>query len=124
MDYAGLSVCTYYAHAHVHKSTCLAGYSLRSNLRYNGIEIPHSWQRLSLDLDKLSFFFYLLCYSCILKLFTYHAFFLPIIPNFDRMKQPLSLIHISEPTRRYAISYAVFCLKKRIIKKTKTKKKI
>ena len=23
----------------------------------------------------------------------------------------LSLIHISEPTRRYAISYAVFCLK-------------
>ena len=24
----------------------------------------------------------------------------------------LSLIHISEPTRRYAISYAVFCLKK------------
>ena len=27
----------------------------------------------------------------------------------------LSLIHISEPTRRYAISYAVFCLKKFII---------
>ena len=26
---------------------------------------------------------------------------------------PLSLIHISEPTRRYAISYAVFCLKKK-----------
>ena len=26
----------------------------------------------------------------------------------------LSLIHISEPTRRYAISYAVFCLKKKI----------
>ena len=25
----------------------------------------------------------------------------------------LSLIHISEPTRRYAISYAVFCLKKK-----------
>jgi len=24
----------------------------------------------------------------------------------------LSLIHISEPTRRYAISYAVFCLGK------------
>ena len=29
--------------------------------------------------------------------------------NFDLN---LSLIHISEPTRRYAISYAVFCLKK------------
>ena len=27
----------------------------------------------------------------------------------------LSLIHISEPTRRYAISYAVFCLKKKKI---------
>ena len=27
----------------------------------------------------------------------------------------LSLIHISEPTRRYAISYAVFCLKKKIM---------
>ena len=32
----------------------------------------------------------------------------------------LSLIHISEPTRRTPISYAVFCLKKK--KKTKTKK--
>ena len=28
-------------------------------------------------------------------------------------KLDLSLIHISEPTRRYAISYAVFCLKKK-----------
>ncbi len=28
-------------------------------------------------------------------------------------KYTLSLIHISEPTRRYAISYAVFCLKKK-----------
>ena len=27
--------------------------------------------------------------------------------------QELSIIHISEPTRRYAISYAVFCLKKK-----------
>ena len=33
----------------------------------------------------------------------------------------LSLIHISEPTRRTPISYAVFCLKKK--KKKKTKKK-
>src|SRR5665647_3865590 len=33
----------------------------------------------------------------------------------------LSLIHISEPTRRTPISYAVFCLKK---KKTYTPKKI
>ena len=30
------------------------------------------------------------------------------------MGSVLSLIHISEPTRRYAISYAVFCLKKKI----------
>ena len=29
----------------------------------------------------------------------------------------LSLIHISEPTRPYSISYAVFCLKKKIITK-------
>src|SRR5680860_1145289 len=27
--------------------------------------------------------------------------------------EPLSLIHISEPTRRTPISYAVFCLKKK-----------
>ena len=33
----------------------------------------------------------------------------------------LSLIHISEPTRRTPISYAVFCLKKK--KKAKKKKK-
>ncbi len=33
----------------------------------------------------------------------------------------LSLIHISEPTRRTPISYAVFCLKK---KKTKITKKV
>ena len=31
----------------------------------------------------------------------------------DAWIQILSLIHISEPTRRYAISYAVFCLKKK-----------
>ena len=31
----------------------------------------------------------------------------------DREVVELSLIHISEPTRRYAISYAVFCLKKK-----------
>ena len=38
----------------------------------------------------------------------------------------LSLIHISEPTRRTPISYAVFCLKKKTIKKNKknTNKKI
>ena len=35
-------------------------------------------------------------------------------------EQLLSLIHISEPTRRTPISYAVFCLKKKNIKKTKT----
>ena len=33
----------------------------------------------------------------------------------------LSLIHISEPTRRTPISYAVFCLKKKKKKKNKTK---
>ena len=35
----------------------------------------------------------------------------------------LSLIHISEPTRRTPISYAVFCLKKKKGKKKKKKKK-
>ena len=57
----------------------------------------------------------------------------------DRMKQPvgllsggqrqaltllmatLSLIHISEPTRRTPISYAVFCLKKKNKQKKKNK---
>ena len=33
----------------------------------------------------------------------------------------LSLIHISEPTRRTPISYAVFCLKKKKNRKKKTK---
>src|SRR5678816_2611127 len=32
----------------------------------------------------------------------------------SRGKCPLSLIHISEPTRLLSISYAVFCLKKKI----------
>src|SRR5665647_3814268 len=42
-------------------------------------------------------------------------------PNESRATEPLlSLIHISEPTRRTPISYAVFCLKK---KKTNTKNK-
>ena len=31
----------------------------------------------------------------------------------ERMDVQLSLIHISEPTRRTPISYAVFCLKKK-----------
>ena len=35
----------------------------------------------------------------------------------------LSLIHISEPTRLLSISYAVFCLKKKIKKNKKKKKK-
>jgi len=35
------------------------------------------------------------------------------IQNQGDRPHTLSLIHISEPTRRYAISYAVFCLKKK-----------
>ena len=31
----------------------------------------------------------------------------------ETRKEGLSLIHISEPTRRTPISYAVFCLKKK-----------
>src|SRR5665647_3323776 len=34
-----------------------------------------------------------------------------VIRAFAAMNHPLSLIHISEPTRRTPISYAVFCLK-------------
>ena len=33
----------------------------------------------------------------------------------DSIEMRLSLIHISEPTRRTPISYAVFCLKKKKI---------
>ena len=40
---------------------------------------------------------------------------------FDFMEQALSLIHISEPTRRTPNSYAGFCLKKK--KKKKRRKK-
>src|SRR5665647_3764031 len=48
----------------------------------------------------------------------------PQIVNIDNpeMVLPLSLIHISEPTRRTPISYAVFCLKKKKKKKQKHKK--
>eukprot|EP00831_Metopus_contortus_P023779 TRINITY_DN20900_c0_g1_i4.p2 TRINITY_DN20900_c0_g1~~TRINITY_DN20900_c0_g1_i4.p2 ORF type:complete len:134 (+),score=34.27 TRINITY_DN20900_c0_g1_i4:58-459(+) len=38
----------------------------------------------------------------------------------DNQKQFLSLIHISEPTRPLYISYAVFCLKKKNTKHTRT----
>ena len=41
----------------------------------------------------------------------------------DYAKLHLSLIHISEPTRRTPISYAVFCLKKKKKKKSMKKKK-
>src|SRR5680860_1675206 len=37
--------------------------------------------------------------------------------SFKVLGGSLSLIHISEPTRRTPISYAVFCLKKKKIKK-------
>ena len=58
----------------------------------------------------------------------------PIFGMFDPDQQTtcyLSLIHISEPTRRRGISYAVFCLKKKkrksyavyCLKKKKIKKK-
>ena len=37
-----------------------------------------------------------------------------VVPDdFDGIVYDLSLIHISEPTRRTPISYAVFCLKKK-----------
>ena len=39
----------------------------------------------------------------------------------DDSEDYLSLIHISEPTRRTPISYAVFCLKKKSLKKKKKK---
>src|SRR5660398_295171 len=40
----------------------------------------------------------------------------------DGLREFLSLIHISEPTRLRRISYAVFCLKKKKKKKKKNKK--
>ena len=42
--------------------------------------------------------------------------------SFEVQQGDLSLIHISEPTRRTPISYAVFCLKKK--KKQNTTKRI
>ena len=41
---------------------------------------------------------------------------------YEANMQLLSLIHISEPTRRTPISYAVFCLKKKKTPKKKKKK--
>ena len=37
-------------------------------------------------------------------------------PTLAGVTSPLSLIHISEPTRPYYITYAVFCLKKKNLK--------
>ena len=42
--------------------------------------------------------------------------------EFNIFEQGLSLIHISEPTRRTPISYAVFCLKKKNHQKKKQNK--
>src|SRR5678809_1629217 len=44
-------------------------------------------------------------------------------PASSRSPPPLSLIHISEPTRQAEISYAVFCLKKKTKKRRKKKQK-
>ena len=41
----------------------------------------------------------------------------PLSVPLENTLQRLSLIHISEPTRLGMISYAVFCLKKKKIKK-------
>ena len=43
---------------------------------------------------------------------------LEALVNFQTMVCDLSLIHISEPTRRYAISYAVSCLNKTLVPHT------
>ena len=48
------------------------------------------------------------------------AYKLNVTEHADELLDNLSLIHISEPTRRTPISYAVFCLKK---KKKQPKKK-
>ena len=66
--------------------------------------------------------------SKVLNTFLYEAIFIPEgvpIPPKEIINQPelqvLSLIHISEPTRRTPISYAVFCLKKKKKKTNNTK---
>ena len=46
-----------------------------------------------------------------------------LLPQVELLGKTLSLIHISEPTRRTPISYAVFCLKKKTNNKNKKKKK-
>ena len=43
--------------------------------------------------------------------------------HIKRIKEELSLIHISEPTRLGMISYAVFCLKKKKKKRKREAKK-
>eukprot|EP00831_Metopus_contortus_P002262 TRINITY_DN10830_c0_g3_i2.p2 TRINITY_DN10830_c0_g3~~TRINITY_DN10830_c0_g3_i2.p2 ORF type:complete len:123 (+),score=29.47 TRINITY_DN10830_c0_g3_i2:134-502(+) len=54
----------------------------------------------------------------------FYAVFMEQIPDTDQyialdIGYPLSLIHISEPTRPLYISYAVFCLKKKKQNKNK-----
>ena len=46
------------------------------------------------------------------------------MPELTDLSVILSLIHISEPTRRTPISYAVFCLKKKNTHKKKNKKQL
>ena len=64
-----------------------------------------------LFITVLSFIMIMTVYGRFFKLYLYTAI------------APLSLIHISEPTRLGMISYAVFCLKKKKKKKNKDEKK-
>ena len=60
-----------------------------------------------------------LCFGTVYEVTMAYVFNAPTLWNFDFSLQMygalfiLSLIHISEPTRQEAISYAVFCLKKK-----------
>src|SRR5665647_2516820 len=73
-----------------HEKDFLSYYKLcnRTGIRKRSVENRNSQQSCSMTIDLVG-------------------------PNTEASDSQLSLIHISEPTRRTPISYAVFCLKKK-----------
>ena len=66
-----------------------------------------------IDMGKESNSYLILIASFIMMWTTMYFWFKQVIQE-NHAGLNLSLIHISEPTRRVVISYAVFCLKKKI----------
>src|SRR5664279_2133184 len=84
------------------------------------IDTIKSWSRKSYRIPGLIFILFLILKNPFISCTNPNSsFYNKILNDFDTTSYfialdiKLSLIHISEPTRRTPISYAVFCLKKK-----------